>query len=418
MTSKKPHITGNVCGLGMDPEFFFFDSKRRVVESSMVLGGKKLAVSAGDVDSDGVQAELHIKSDYITSCRANLSNYIQAVMRALRDHLQNMEGIQVGVVNSVLIPPGQFSKMLPESKRLGCLPSYNIYGFKPLGVDGEKYRRRSGGGHIHISLTNDDRRVRDDHGKPTEHAVELVKLLDFIVGNTCVLVDRDPANALRRRVYGRAGEFRLPKWGLEYRTLSNFWLKHYQLFSMAFGLTKLAYSVYQSDPQIKQAVFDRIDMRRIQKAINSNDANLAWRNFEDLAWMLKEFGSYSAVDTGHPKFMQEYYQIWQRNREDPRLPRIYMNSVVYGVPPDAIDEFVYFAQKVQSDGLGYWFKEINDPLEHWCNKPEGHTMGFENFLYRYVGSQRCKDPDVQLDEKKKELMAQWAGLVDEVGRAK
>lgn len=416
--SSKPSISAITCVLGMDPEFFFFDNKRRVVESHMVLGGNKLKVSSGDVDSDGVQAELHIKSDYITSCRANLSNYIQTIMKRLSDHLRRMEGIQVGVVNSVLIPPGQFSKMLPESKRLGCLPSYNIYGFKPLGVDGEKYRRRSGGGHIHISLTNAARRVRDGHGKPTEHAIELVKLLDFIVGNTCVLVDRDPANALRRRVYGRAGEFRLPRWGLEYRTLSNFWLKHYQLFSMAFGLVKLAHGVWLSDQRIRTALFERIDMSRIEKAINRNDVDLAWQNFEDLAWMLQEFGFAETIDTAQPGFMAKFYTIWAKDAQDPRLPRKRTVAVPYGIPADAIDEFVYFAQKVQSDGLGYWFKEINDPLEHWCNKPEGHTMGFENFLYRYVGPQRCKDPDVQMDEKKKELMAQWAGRVDEVGRAK
>lgn len=414
--SSKPSISAVTCGLGMDPEFFFFDNKRRVVESRMVLGGNKLKVSSGDVDSDGVQAELHINPEYITSCRANLSNYIQTIMRGLRDHLHRMEGIQVGVVNSVLIPPGQFSKMLPESKRLGCLPSYNIYGFKPLGVDGEKYRRRSGGGHIHISHAGVvDRGFRDGHGKPTEHAIELVKLLDFIVGNTCVLVDRDPANALRRRVYGRAGEFRLPRWGLEYRTLSNFWLKHYQLFSMAFGLAKLAHSVWLSDQRIRTALFERINMSRIEKAINRNDVDLAWQNFEDLAWMLREFGFAETIDTGQPEFMAKFYPIWSKNCNDPRLPRKRTAAVPYGIPADAIDEFVYFAQKVQSDGLGYWFKEINDPLEHWCNKPEGHTMGFENFLYRYVGPRRCKDLDIPMDERKKEL-ARWQP--DEVGRAK
>ena len=70
-----------------------------------------------------------------------------------------------------------------------------------------------------------------------------VKILDIVVGNTCVIMDRAPSQVERRKVYGRAGEYRLPAHGIEYRTLSNFWLRSYQLTHLVFSLARFAINI-------------------------------------------------------------------------------------------------------------------------------------------------------------------------------
>jgi len=109
-----------------------------------------------------------------------------------------------------------------------------------------------------------------------------------VVGNTLVLLDRDESNITRRKNYGRAGEYRPKPYGLEYRVPSNFWLKHYVLWSLASGLmrnTIMHYRLKQTKNLLK-----RFDMKDIRNAINNNDYDLALQNFMKYAEFLKDMG--------------------------------------------------------------------------------------------------------------------------------
>ena len=47
--------------------------------------------------------------------------------------------------------------------------------------------------------------------------------MDYTLGLDSLLLDSDTR---RRSMYGRAGSFRFKEYGIEYRTLSNFWIKN------------------------------------------------------------------------------------------------------------------------------------------------------------------------------------------------
>jgi hypothetical protein len=144
-------------------------------------------------------------------------------------------------------------------------------------VDPEKYRIRSAAGHIHLG---------DASGSTTSsqwaalHSPDrLVPILDIIVGNTCVLLDRDPGNVERRRVYGRAGEYRTPPYGIEYRVLSNFWLRSYSLMSFVMSLSRFAVGLLtatihnggRKGVNYEAELLKLVNMDDIRRAINEND---------------------------------------------------------------------------------------------------------------------------------------------------
>lgn len=392
MLSATEYLTGAGGYFGADPEFFFerrtFTGKQRIIGSDQIIPENGLRrfpntpTAKSGFYRDGVQVELHPMPQ---SCRANMGNDIQECFKLLKAHLtKNHKDVGICLDPAVMIDKRTFDGMSSELKKLGCMPSKNLYKKDAdVGVDGEHYRVRSAGGHIHLGLIGDpyypapppppgqDRVLSWFEKIPHAHE-RMVVLMDIIVGNTCVLIDRDPKNAERRKVYGRAGEYRTPKHGVEYRTLSNFWLWSYPLMSLVMGLTRLAVNVlytsttgsmtynsalraYDSAPpkwDPERKLLESINQEEIITAINTNDFNLALKNYAKL----KEFISlhHGVGNTG-----------------------LYAEST-YNPGGGSLDRFDYFVEMVEKHGLKHFWN--HDPMAHWCEKSEGHGCGIETFL--------------------------------------
>lgn len=179
-----------------------------------------------------------------------------------------------------------------------------------------------------------------------ENADMVVNILDIVVGNTCVLIDRDPGNIERRKNYGRAGEYRLPKHGLEYRTLSNFWLRSYQTTSFVLALVRFGVCI-ANNLQATKHLMSLVDPEDITKAINNNDAVLAQKNFDKIKVYLS---SLTCGSMSGPFPLQGTY----------------------------VDLFEHFAKK----GLDHWFKE--DIMQHWLTHNWREKKGWERFLSTVV----------------------------------
>ena len=68
----------------------------------------------------------------------------------------------------------------------------------------------------------------------------MIQYMDLLLGNLSILLDRSPASAVRKELYGKSGAYRPTPYGCEYRTLSNFWASHPKLVSLAYDLTERA----------------------------------------------------------------------------------------------------------------------------------------------------------------------------------
>lgn len=352
-----PLISSYGVSLGCDPELFIKEGKN-VVGSEKVVPEEGFPMSPvgspnssyGKIIRDGVQVEFNPDPQ---SCRQILATAIGVAIKTL--HRKLPKGMQISFDTTVTVSKEELASLLPENRVLGCNASMNVYDVDATtGVkDGAKFLKRSGGGHIHLGFyPNYTRPGEEPTPNPMQDTLKnpafIVPILDILVGNTMVLIDRDPGNAERRKTYGRAGEYRLPKYGLEYRTLSNFWLRNYVLMSLVFGLTRqavrLAASHREGNDTISELI-SAVDINDVRKAINKNDAELAAKNFEKIAPIIGKL------------FPTAGYTLNKTNLKD----------------------FRHFVNR----GMDHWFKE--KPIDHWLAfKSGGSQDGWENFAYQKV----------------------------------
>lgn len=340
----------NYLGLtfGADPEFFF--QKKKIVGKGPIVGAEKyipsegVAATSGKIIIDGVQAEINVNPD---TCRQRFANNISRIMRRVQQEIKNKR-VEVNWDVTVNMTKTEMRSLSDKNKVFGCSPSLNAYGEEKTLPDANVYLYRSAGGHIHIGNGGYERLGKLlDKG----NLDEIVKVLDIIVGNTCVLVDRDAGNIERRKCYGRAGEYRAPKrnngQGLEYRVLSNFWLKNYKLMSMAFGLTRLALGFAES-PKAKKELMAAVSEEDIRNAINNNDFALAKANYEKIKPLIVKYAQYDHT----------------------------LNAT-------NLAAFDYFVNK----GIKVYFR--TDPLKHWSNTRFNALTddGFERFLNKIKRTQ-------------------------------
>lgn len=415
--------------LGMDPEAFLRGSDGKIITSDQVIPIDDANMKRY-LSRDGVQMEFH--TSYF-ACRESGAAYLSTGMTYLKGLLAKTSST-VDWSQVLELTQEEFDSLDAASRKLGCEPSLNLYDADAkVGVDQETYRIRSAGGHIHFGVASQfDPSLGFAQCRMDQWETRMVTLCDLIIGNTCVLLDRDPLNATRRQVYGRAGEYRLPKHGLEYRTLSNFWLISYPMMSLVFNLAKLVYSVLHSNvetlqgfdvpaPNMKYSGFDgwgaptfadedykvyqaamvewhkvkqpvyksldpgspnfeqelcsRMDLGSCRKAINENDFDLAFRNF-----------------LGLRSFIDEFLPAWDKEHAS--------SSGIFPLSPSTMDDFLFFIETVHQRGdLQGWFPD--DPIPRWigyASDPPGPLAqtkwGWEMFLINSVRVERLKRASV------------------------
>lgn len=302
--------------LGADVEFLFLDENGDPIEAKTITG-KGIACDDGKITPDGVLGEINPDPN---NCRQILRSYIWRILRNLSRH-------NVSFKSNVTLSDEFFNTLSPESKEFGCNPSFDVYNEMTSSiahVKGSETRQRTCGGHIHIGFDwiyykegnfkfplNSDKNTNihslditneldlklsnyaSAYGYKYEKKGEFltspiskalvrpemtVPLIDLFCGIPSVLVDRDENARFRRHLYGKAGECRLPKYGIEYRTLSNFWLKSYMMMSLFTGLARYAVIVASecvNDESLLKEIYSRVSPEEVRDAINNNDFNLA-----------------------------------------------------------------------------------------------------------------------------------------------
>lgn len=136
---------------------------------------------------------------------------------------------------------------------------------------------RSAGGHIHIGFANIVVPFDGDiYGyTPDEQRAGLVRMLDKYLGIPSVLLEPDNK---RKELYGKAGAYRPKEYGVEYRTISNFYLSSPEAMQWAFESSKAAVM------EINNVGFLSMDLaNQIREVIDTNNKPEAER-------MIREFG--------------------------------------------------------------------------------------------------------------------------------
>lgn len=217
--------------IGADPEMFLRDRKTGdFLSAHDLLPGTKDTphkVDCGAVQVDGVAGEFNI--DPSLSSHEFISN-----IATVQQKMQEIVGEKYEFVATPTCTfAEEYFKNLPEAvKELGCNPDFNAWtGQVNEKPDGSKTSMRTGAGHIHVGWTK-DADVRD-----STHFADcqiIAKQLDYYLGLYSLQWDQDTQ---RRSLYGKAGSFRVKPYGMEYRPLSNVWLRSVKLQNWVYNAT-------------------------------------------------------------------------------------------------------------------------------------------------------------------------------------
>lgn len=242
--------------VGADPELFLTHEGEIQSAIGIIRGTKRRPAKTGipgfTIQPDNILAEFNIppaksKDEFVS----NIKTGVRIVKLSIPDGW-NVAPIAAATVNPDLLKPA-------AARKFGCEPDYNVWTNEVQVADAPTSCLRTSSGHLHIGYKN-----------PTEEiSTKIAKALDIRLGAPSVILDPDRR---RREVYGKAGSIRLKKYGLEYRTLSSFWLASEALTSWVYDEIPKALNM------VSEGVIDNLaiaDIYDIVTAINLYDTNLA-----------------------------------------------------------------------------------------------------------------------------------------------
>jgi len=268
--SKRRIIT-----IGTDPEYFMRNIATTGLVSAIpyIKGGKhdpEKLPSGGNLQSDNVAVE------FATLPAKSTEDFIRNLKTTIFEASQKLpKGFELAAIPSAQFDPKELED--PKACQFGCDPDACAWELRyndPPIVDDPTFR--SCGGHIHIGCLDEDgilthkdaEFLLDDLGKIT-----MVRGMDLFHGVISTILDNSEAAIERRKLYGKAGCHRPTVYGVEYRTLSNYWTKtpysSMLMSSLADDVVELIVSNKLND------LIEEVGSDKIRHIINKGDVAAA-----------------------------------------------------------------------------------------------------------------------------------------------
>lgn len=266
-------IDKNKILVGSDFEMFLVDKKSGKVMSAIPFNTgtkqnpEKLKIPGCCIQRDGVLQECNVPPVRLDESKIFWEN-CEVVKDYIYEKFAKKAGLEILCCPSATLTEDQLDS--EEAKAFGCDPDYNAW------LDGEMNEKnipdgetlRSCGGHIHLSYP----------GANVETSINLMKVFDMFLTVPFTLIDTDKD---RRKLYGKAGAFRLQNWGdsegFEARTLSNKWIEDADLVDYVFNQLNAMFDHYNEYGTSKVDEF----ANEIIKAINDSDSETAQKLCEE-----------------------------------------------------------------------------------------------------------------------------------------
>lgn len=242
--------------IGADPELFFA-KEGEIISVEGMLGGDKYTPKAIDDKGHSI-LEDNIMAEFNIPPANNKEEFVNSI-EYVKEYLTEVARIN-GATLSFLASARLDSRFLKtkQAQEFGCMPDFNLYLKDTNKRPSSNTDLRTCGGHIHIGFDEPNQKKSED----------MVLAMDATIGLKSLSIDMDDS---RREMYGKAGSFRFKPFGVEYRTLSNFWIASEELIGWAYDETINAVELVNSGgiEEVKKY------SKEIESAINDNDRELA-----------------------------------------------------------------------------------------------------------------------------------------------
>lgn len=237
--------------LGADHELGIFDSKGRSVPAHRRgFRHKTLPMTGvnGALIRDGWNVEFN---PHPATCREVLASSLVRLMANASRLLRQGEGFRA--VPAYIIDMADLEGAPEDVLLSGCDKSWNAYTEEQTApdVDLSATEIRCAGGHMHISAgTSTYGANQYQWATEKETTFQFIKLCDRVIGLTSTYLFGSELAGLRRRFYGKAGEFRFQNHqnsvgALEYRTPGPEMFASIPMISLHFGMFRYLYSNFK-----------------------------------------------------------------------------------------------------------------------------------------------------------------------------
>jgi hypothetical protein len=260
--------------IGTDPEFPLQIGGKYVSAIPYIKGTKK---KPHNLNCGGTLQRDNVAVEFATAVAQSESDFVNKIQETL------IETRSLLPENSMLLatPSAHFNRSElthKEAQEIGCEPDYNAWTGEinePPTKDFVAGTLRSFGAHIHTGHQS----LLKGWAKK-----EMIQIQDYCVGMPSVQLDYSEEAKERRKLYGKAGAYRPTEYGVEYRTLSNFWLKSPDLVKLIYNLTHDSLSILNDGGFIHlMDAFPPID---VQTSINEGRIELAKEGYNRIKHLL------------------------------------------------------------------------------------------------------------------------------------
>lgn len=252
--------------IGADIEVFLQDrNSGEIVTAEGIIKGTKDEPFLFDVENsrhfatslDNVMAEFCIPP---SNTPGQFHAAIERALRYIESHIPNN-------LRPLPQPAAYLSNIYLQTenaKKFGCDPDFNVWTRLENAPPGTSTNMRTCGGHIHIGYSDPAHFINHN----------LIKAMDIFVGVPSIL--QEPDND-RKTMYGKAGAYRDKPYGVEYRTVSNYYLQSKQLTEWVFNNTIEAINFVNMN---RCNFLGDAEKEEIVNCINYNNKDLAKRIIE------------------------------------------------------------------------------------------------------------------------------------------
>lgn len=287
--------------IGCDPELMLIDRNGNLKSAIPIIAGTKEQPIVFE-DAPGMVSHDNVMLEYGTKPAKSEDEFVET-NRAVLQRIAAMlpPGISMVVRASADFPEVELNN--EEAQRFGCDPDFDPYEFEmnTITPGAEKMPFRTCGGHIHIG----HKKVADD----IDLLCDVAKGFDAFLAVPMMMVSKDPTAPRRRKLYGKAGAHRPKPYGIEYRTIDNYWVSSPDLCRLVYKLSRDGLSA------VVNGHLRGIDEKHLKTVVNKGDIKSAATLLNDYVRPLLLDDTRIALDRAMDLPRPDLYESWEIKRK-------------------------------------------------------------------------------------------------------
>lgn len=238
--------------LGADPEVFLTNGNGQLISViGKIRGTKWEPTQIADLPPGFTLQQDNVALEFGIPPASSADEYVMHIKSVKDKGLEVLRGLSYSPLSCAVFPEDQMQD--DAAHMFGCEPDYNAWtGKVNIKPQPPHPFMRSAGGHVHVETKLPKKPV--------------IKAMDVFLSIPAVFMDHGED---RKQLYGKSGAFRPKPYGVEYRTLSNFWIFDDKLIQWVWRNTERALKSVRSGQR-----FDRYE-DEIVSCIDKNNKKLA-----------------------------------------------------------------------------------------------------------------------------------------------